>query len=535
MIAAMRIGSHEIVSTLGQGGMGVVYAARSPEGRDVAVKVLRKNDGEALARFERERRLLASFGEAKGFVPLLDAGVTPAGPYLVMPLVPGGTLRRRLEAGPLGIEETVTLGLRLAFALGEAHARGIVHRDMKPENVLFTAAGHPLIADLGLAKHFDPGAPGASQSVSLSMHGALQGTAGYMAPEQMADARSAGPAADVFAMGAIMYECAAGGPAFLGANVLDLLVKVEEGKFESLRDRRPDVPVWLAAIVERALAPAALDRFPDGLALGRALAARGEEASRGSRRLVTAFRACAGLVALAGALGAFFAFRPLPSGARSIDAPSPPVPAPADGSRTRAGGLIDAKKRVDEALASGAERYAAGDYDGAIRDYARAIQLDPLNALGWAGRGDAKEGKGDWGDAITDFTRAVELDPKYAAAWHDQAVARGKVGDYVGAIGDFTRAIELAPKVAKGWGGRGDARKANGNWDGAIADYARAVELDPRFAAAWYNLAAAMAKKGDYDGAIADYGHFLELKPNGPQAPAVRREIARLEGLRDKR
>jgi serine/threonine protein kinase len=140
----MRIGPYEIVSTLGQGGMGVVFGGRSPEGRPVAIKVLKKNEAEVVVRFERERRLLASLGEAEGFVPLLGTGASEHGPYLVMPLIPGGTLRRKLEAGPLGIEETVALGRRLSLALGAAHARGIVHRDLKPENVLFTEAGLPI-------------------------------------------------------------------------------------------------------------------------------------------------------------------------------------------------------------------------------------------------------------------------------------------------------------------------------------------------------------------------------------------------------
>jgi formylglycine-generating enzyme required for sulfatase activity len=267
----MRIGPYEVTSTLGQGGMGVVYGARSPDGRPVAVKVLRKNEGEVLARFERERRLLASLGEAEGFVPLLDAGTTQQGPYLVMPLVPGGTLRKRLDKGPLGVDETVTLGRRLARAVGEAHARGVVHRDLKPENVLFTAEGVPLLADVGLAKHFDLGAPGASQSVSLTHRGALRGTAGYMAPEQMVDAKGVGPAADVFALGVILYECLAGEPPFVGQTFFEVIARVGDGRFEPLALRRPEAPAWLAGAVEGALARAAWDRFPDGRALAAAL------------------------------------------------------------------------------------------------------------------------------------------------------------------------------------------------------------------------------------------------------------------------
>jgi serine/threonine-protein kinase len=267
----MRIGPYEVVTRLGAGGTGVVFAARGPEGEDVAVKVLRVSDRDTLAHFERERRLLFSVGELEGFVPLLASGTTPEGPYLVMPLVAGGTLRERLAAGPLGIDETIELGRTLAAALGAAHARGIVHRDMKPENVLFTAGRRPLIADLGLAKHFDRGAPGASQSASLSASGVLRGTAGYMAPEQMRDAKRVGPEADVFALGAILHECLAGRPAFEGEGMLDVLTKVESGTIAPLG--RADVPAWLASVLTRALARDPSERFPDAVAFGRALAA----------------------------------------------------------------------------------------------------------------------------------------------------------------------------------------------------------------------------------------------------------------------
>src|SRR5581483_12298266 len=153
-------------------------------------------------------------GAAEGFVPLLDAGDSPHGPWLVMPYVPGGTLRQRLARGPLSVAETVALGVELGRALGRAAAMGVVHRDLKPENVLFDAAGRSLIADLGLAKHFEEGAPGASQSVSLSRDGTILGTAGYMAPEQLVDAKSVGPEADVFSLGAVLYACLAGVPAY---------------------------------------------------------------------------------------------------------------------------------------------------------------------------------------------------------------------------------------------------------------------------------------------------------------------------------
>jgi serine/threonine protein kinase len=168
----VKVGPYEVLSELGRGGMGAVYRVRAFDGQEHALKVLFRSDADALTRFDRERRLLASLGEKTGFVGLLGAGTTPEGSFwLLMPLVPGGTLRTKLLGGPLGVEETIALGERLATALGQAHERGIVHRDMKPENVLFTASREPLIADLGLAKHFDRSTPGARQSVALTADG----------------------------------------------------------------------------------------------------------------------------------------------------------------------------------------------------------------------------------------------------------------------------------------------------------------------------------------------------------------------------
>src|SRR2546421_4641831 len=199
--------------------MGVVLRGRAPDGRPVAIKVLPCLDGMARARFAREARLLAELTAEGGFVPLLDHGKTEAGePFVVMPLLAGGTLRTRLERGVLGVDETIELGRELARALARAHARGIVHRDVKPENVLFDDAGRPFLSDLGIAKHF---AHGPEASAALTKSGALVGTAGYMAPEQCSDAKTAGAAADVFALAAVLWECLAGRPAFEASSLVE--------------------------------------------------------------------------------------------------------------------------------------------------------------------------------------------------------------------------------------------------------------------------------------------------------------------------
>ncbi len=137
----MKLGPYEVLEEIGRGGMGTVYRARSPDGRLVAVKVLAEsNDPLRVAVFERESRLIWSFSEADGFVPVLDVLSEPGKRALVMPLL-GGTLRARLKKGPLAVEDAVSIVARVAAAVGRAHERGILHRDLKPENVLFTAKG----------------------------------------------------------------------------------------------------------------------------------------------------------------------------------------------------------------------------------------------------------------------------------------------------------------------------------------------------------------------------------------------------------
>ncbi|MGE0708675.1 MAG: WD40 repeat domain-containing serine/threonine protein kinase [Planctomycetota bacterium] len=326
----MQLGRYTIEGELGRGGIGVVYRARDPSGREVAIKLLQGASAPALERFAREGRLQEQLGEQEGFVPLLDLGQGPRGPFLVMPLLTGGTLRDRLRPEGLPIDEVVAQGRALAEALGRAHAAGVVHRDVKPDNVLFTGEGRPLVADLGLAKHFRQDVSGASQSVALSRSGEVRGTPAYMAPEQLQDARSVGAPADVYALGCVLYECLTGQQAFDAESLLELAGRIARGDREPVRALRHDAPAWLVAVIDRALATDPERRYPDGAALAAALAAGG---SRGGARGL-AFAAVGGAALLA--LGLALARRstpadepaPAPSASASPTASSPAPPAP---------------------------------------------------------------------------------------------------------------------------------------------------------------------------------------------------------------
>ena len=504
MFREVRIGRYEIVAEVGRGGLGVVYQGRAPDGRAVAVKLLQRMDPETLARFSREERLQEGLGEAEGFVPLLDTGVLDGRPFLVMPFVEGGTLRAQLRGEPLPVLRVLAIGRALARTLGEAHARGVVHRDVKPENVLLARDGRPLLVDLGLAKHYDRLTPGASASVSLSADGTLRGTAGYMAPEQMEDARRVGPPADVFALGAVLYECLAGKPAFVGETVLDVISRVTAGRVEPLRT---DAPRWLVRVVERALTPDPARRFQDGFALSRALAGHPAAPRR------AALPAGVALLLVAGVGVALWRSRSVKEA--PLDPPKAPVAHVV--SRLRPEPSRSAEEARELALRS-AERLAGSDRDGALELAERALELDATLPRAWLARSEARFTLGDDDGALADVTRALELDPGLARAWGVRGTYRNKRGDLDGALADETRAIELDPGIANAWASRGEIRAKLGRLDEALLDLERATQLDPTFAGVWINRGRIHGIKGDWEGEIADLTRAIELAPGLVQA-----------------
>jgi tetratricopeptide (TPR) repeat protein len=529
--ARVKIGAYEVVSEIGRGGMGVVLRARTASG-EFAVKVLTKTTADDLARFEREKRLLASFGEAEGFVPFLDAGTSSRGPYLVMPFLTGGTLRARLARGPLGIEETLALGRTLAQALGRAHARGIVHRDLKPENVLFDQNGKALLSDLGLAKHFRPDVTGASESRAVSRSGLLQGTPGYMPKEQMRDAKTVGPPADVFGLGAILYECLVGEPAFEGESAIELLGRVDRGTFKPIRAHRPEVPAEVASVLERALAPRPEARFQDGAAFGNALLAlkTAKPVARSRRRFLLF------LPALGVGLAAAYLGFVRPGEIRAT------VSAHVERAKAFAarGESALALTALDQALAVAPKDAMLfclrGRFGGsraperAQKDLDRAIELAPDLAVAWRDRGAVRVLRGDLAGALKDLDRAIELDPKDAASFVGRAHALFLRGEDAHALKDLDRAIELEPGAAGPFVSRGGIEEHLGDDKAALADFTRAIELDPKEAAARRGRALALAHGHDVKAALEDANEALRLEPREAEGYRIRGNLLLVRG-----
>ncbi len=257
LVPGSRVGSYEVVSTLGAGGMGEVYRATDTRlGRDVAIKVLPASlaqDPERLARFDREARTLASLNHSHiaQIYGVEESGATRA---LVMELVGGETLAERIDRGPVALDEALAIARQIADALGAAHDLGIVHRDLKPANVKITDAGIVKVLDFGLAKAIEPGGSGSGASMlttvtspAMTQAGIILGTAAYMAPEQ-ARGKAVDKRADIWAFGVVLYEMVTGARPFGGDNVTDTIAAVVKEQPDISR-----VPHPLRRLVTRCL------------------------------------------------------------------------------------------------------------------------------------------------------------------------------------------------------------------------------------------------------------------------------------------
>jgi eukaryotic-like serine/threonine-protein kinase len=238
-------GRYEIDRVLGHGGMAVVYLARDQElHRPVAVKVLEGSlagDDDVQARFVREARVAAQLSHPN-VVQVYDAGETDGRPYIVMEYVPGTTLT---QSGRLPPDEAVQLVLQACAGLQHAHEAGLVHRDIKPGNLLLREDGVLKLADFGIARSTD--------ATQLTQLGTILGTAAYLAPEQAAG-EGVTAVADVYSLGAVLYELLTGRPPYESDSLADLAAKQSEGLITPVRDLEPSVPDSVEAAVMRALA-----------------------------------------------------------------------------------------------------------------------------------------------------------------------------------------------------------------------------------------------------------------------------------------
>ncbi|MDP2275681.1 MAG: serine/threonine-protein kinase [Archangium sp.] len=322
-----RFGPYDIVGPLGSGGMGVVYRARDPRlGRDVAIKTLPPSslaDPARLHRFEQEARAASALNHPN-VLAVFDVGREGDTPFLVTELLEGQTLRERIDEGRLPPRKVIELAMHVAQGLAAVHEKGIVHRDLKPDNLFLTHDGQLKILDFGVARTTEGLAP-PTGTLPLTQSGAVMGTAGYMAPEQVrgrpADARS-----DLFALGAIIYECLTGQMAFPGETPVERGYAILNAEPHELDAVQVVAPPALARVMRRCLDKNPEQRFQHARDLVYALEAitdgsgqppLGAAANPTTTRLAALGMLSMTLVALA------FVLRPSPKENVALATPAP--------------------------------------------------------------------------------------------------------------------------------------------------------------------------------------------------------------------
>ena len=271
------LGPYEIQSPLGAGGMGEVYRARDTRlDRTVAIKILPQEmsrDPLRKQRFEREAKAISHLSHPH-ICMLHDVGSQDGLSYLVMECLEGETLAKRLERGPLPLEQVLKFGAQIADALDKAHRNGVVHRDLKPANVMLTPHGAKLL-DFGLAKPAIMGANGtsaitlsvaalrSSPETQVTQEGTIVGTFQYMSPEQV-EGKEVDGRSDIFSLGAVLYEMLTGQKAFQGKSQLSVASAILEKEPEPINSLKPMTPPALDHAIRRCLAKDPDERWQTG-------------------------------------------------------------------------------------------------------------------------------------------------------------------------------------------------------------------------------------------------------------------------------
>jgi predicted ATPase/serine/threonine protein kinase len=270
-----RFGSYEILQRLGAGGMGEVYRAKDTRlDREVAIKTLSLDSGshpEALSRFEQEARSASSLNHPN-IVTIYELGHENGTRYIAMELVDGDTVRGLLASGPVPFRKLVTIAAQIADGLAKAHEIGLIHRDLKPENLMVSHDGTAKVLDFGLAKLHKPDHGTSDSSTTITEHGTVVGTVGYMSPEQ-ATGEDVDFRSDQFSFGSVLYEMATGIPAFRKKTHAETTAAILRDEPERLGAKSLQAPAPFIWIIERCLAKDPKQRYSSTRDLARDLAA----------------------------------------------------------------------------------------------------------------------------------------------------------------------------------------------------------------------------------------------------------------------
>ncbi len=547
----VRFGKFILLGEVGRGGTSVVHRAWQHElRREVALKVVSGLNPELRERFMREARVGAGLGHP-AILPVYETGESDASLWLTMPLVKG----KPLDECGMGVEEAAQAVAAAARGVQAAHDAGVIHRDLKPRNIMREDGGAVRVMDFGLALTRE-------DATRISVTGQVLGTPAYMAPEQAAG-RAADARTDVYGLGATLYRLVAGRAPYEVATLQEFLTDIASGD-PAPPSRFAAIPSPLETVLLKAMDRDPARRYESAAALADDLErfARGEPvaarpaslADRGWRLLkrrrswVAVGAACLVLAAAGLAVGrysrkaevlhagpaetaesriaqaeaALDAARQLRENDRREEALAAYVDAQrrfpeywkcwadcgeyrrelrdfkgAEGDLTRALALLPKDHHL--LLLRGHVRIGAGELDAAEADFEQAILLVPANIEGYMGRSNVRENRRDWEGAKADLDTAVELEPRNIGPRRYRAVLLENVGDLAGAIREWEEVIRIFGESAMLRITLGRLKLGARDFAGAVADYERAQVLDPALAKT-YEEQLQEAREGLKDG-----------------------------------
>lgn len=451
----LLFGNYLAREPLARGGFGQVYRGehRYLSQRIVAIKVMRDaplQTQEERDAFLREASLLELL-KHPSILPILDVGIQENVPYLVTEYAPAGSLRQRLHAlrgQRLPLDEALHILHQIAAALHFAHGHQVIHRDLKPDNILFNTRGETLLADFGIATVIGTASYRQTRVI---------GTPAYMAPEQFRG--HVCKESDQYALACLAYELLTGRPPFANAaQPLDFYALM----FHHVQELpppptqfNPNLPEHISATILKALAKDRTARYPDMQAFSAALQMEPANAAITQTRQV-----------------------PPMQGVRRI--------APTQRAQPN---VADVLKRADELLDQ-------EHYEEAIVAYNRATQLNPNNADAYHNKGIALSELGRYEEAIVTYEQAIQIDPTYVLVYNDKGKALNELDRNEEAIRAFDRAVQLDPTYVLAYTNKGVVLEELGRYEEAIKAYNQAIQLNPNDPLAYVNMGIALEKAG---------------------------------------
>ncbi|MBI3272970.1 MAG: protein kinase [Planctomycetes bacterium] len=527
-----RLGPYTLFRVLGSGGMGVVYEAvhdRLP--RKVALKCLPSalaTHPSAVQRFLREARA-ASRLQHPNLVPVFDVGQAGQTWYFAMEYIEGETLDELVKAKRLSLDDAARAARDVARGLACAHAQGILHRDVKPANIIREPGGRVVLTDFGLSLQSDLAA--------LTAAGKVVGTAAFMSPEQASGDREAMDArTDVYSLGATLYHLSTGRAPFEGRSFEGVLANVLLREPAPPRTLNRRITEDLETITLKAMEKEPSRRYPSADAFaddlerflrGDAIQARptsvvGRIARKAARHPRWVAVACA-LLAVAVAGGLAVASSVLKA-RREVELRKAEAERQ-EAERVRHEEAAARARAIEDearALAAQAAAIRLQDRAAALRLLERAVDLAPVLPELYLQRGRTHRDGGDWKKAVKDFSKAIELSPKTIEGYFERGITSYMAQDHLKVFGDLQTVLTMQPNHPLADVGRGCVAYLQMKWKACIASMTKALEKDPKNALAYAIRGEASVQMGKPDEGALDFERALQIEPQNLTALTAR-------------